>query len=118
MTHTFAQQIEAIQKARRLLIDIGSILNHEHPDLDATLNEAGSTISVLNMNGVTMDLALAAPKLLKALEQAYLEIQILVETEISLRGNHWPAIESDSLRATLRNTISGQLYTCWDKEEK
>lgn len=47
----------------------------------------------------------AAPELLEALKDAYLKIQTLVTADVQ-NGNVKLAVETDSLRAFMRNTIS------------
>lgn len=48
MTHTFQNQIEAIQKARRIIKIY--YMGNDIQEFDAKLNDAGSTIAALNLS--------------------------------------------------------------------
>lgn len=88
MKTTFSQQIEAIQKVREMVIVDAKLVGASIPNLDAALNDAGSTIAALNLAGITQEMVLAAPRLLTV--QRY-----SVESAGNEDMGHWCTSEKD-----------------------
>jgi hypothetical protein len=86
MTTTFEQQIKAIQKARALLS------HTDRKELDACLNDAGSTIAALNLTKDVQEV-----NLIDSLKESNLmhELQVFIKevSELHADGNPSKLIE-------------------------